>query len=197
MKHAISLGAVVLALVAGSETATQDAADAGPYLGEIRFFAGTRVPDGWAKCDGRGLDAQANPELLDILRDRYNPPGVGRGSLVYLPDAQGRVLIGAGRGAGLPNYGLGERGGSVSVHLQQQHVPARLPQLEFATTQAQRAEDGGGVEVLAARHSAHPRGGVFRMDPAVTPHFESVDVRTPYLAVTCMIAIEGRSPNPF
>jgi microcystin-dependent protein len=54
-----------------------------PYLGEIRMFAGTFAPSGWAKCDGSLLAIQDYPELYSLLGKTYGGDGQ---STFGLPD---------------------------------------------------------------------------------------------------------------
>lgn len=46
-----------------------------PYLGEIRMFAGTFAPAGWAECDGSLLAIQDAPELYSLLGKTYGGDG--------------------------------------------------------------------------------------------------------------------------
>jgi microcystin-dependent protein len=45
------------------------------YLGEIRMFAGTFVPSGWAQCDGSTLPIQEYGELAEIIGKTYGGDG--------------------------------------------------------------------------------------------------------------------------
>ncbi len=65
---------------------------AGPYLGQIEYFAGTFVPAGWAACDGQILAISTNTALFSILGTTYGGNGT---SNFALPDLQGRVAVGA------------------------------------------------------------------------------------------------------
>lgn len=46
------------------------------YLGEIRMFAGTFAPSGWAKCDGSTLTIQDYPELASYIGKSYGGDGM-------------------------------------------------------------------------------------------------------------------------
>jgi microcystin-dependent protein len=46
------------------------------YLGEIRMFAGTFAPTGWAKCDGSILTIQDYPELASYIGKTYGGDGM-------------------------------------------------------------------------------------------------------------------------
>ena len=46
------------------------------YLGEIRMFAGTFAPSGWAKCDGSTLTILDYPELASYIGTTYGGDGI-------------------------------------------------------------------------------------------------------------------------
>ena len=58
------------------------------YTGEIRLFAGTFAPKGWAFCDGKIMAIKHNSALYSLLGNQYG----GDGSTTFaLPDLRGRV----------------------------------------------------------------------------------------------------------
>ncbi|MDX1908218.1 MAG: tail fiber protein [Bacteroidia bacterium] len=61
-----------------------------PTLGEIRLFAGTFAPRGWAYCDGTILPIASNTALFSLLGTYYG--GDGRTTFA-LPDLRGRVPL--------------------------------------------------------------------------------------------------------
>lgn len=92
-----------------------------PYIGEIRLFAATRVPDGWAFCNGQSLTISDNQALYALIGTTY---GGGSGTF-NLPDLRGRIACGAGQGKGLANaYTLGQTFGAVSVTLTSAQMPS-------------------------------------------------------------------------
>lgn len=46
------------------------------YLGEIRMFAGTFAPAGWARCDGSTLNIQEYPQLAEYVGKTYGGDGL-------------------------------------------------------------------------------------------------------------------------
>jgi microcystin-dependent protein len=72
------------------------------------------VPKGWLWCDGGTFSSTLYPELARILGNTY---GTSSGTTYYLPDTQGRILIGAGQGSGLTNRVLGTQLGTETVTL--------------------------------------------------------------------------------
>ena len=92
-----------------------------PFIGEIRMFAGTFAPRNWALCDGQLLAISQNDALFSLLGTTYG--GDGR-TTFGLPDLRGRIPIHAGSGPGLSFRGLGARGGSETVTLNVNQIPA-------------------------------------------------------------------------
>ena len=77
------------------------------FMGEIRLFAGTFAPRGWAFCDGQLLAISQNQALFSLLGTTYG--GDGR-TTFGLPDPRGRVAVHPGRGPVLSPVVLGEKG---------------------------------------------------------------------------------------
>jgi microcystin-dependent protein len=90
------------------------------FLGEIRIFAGTFAPAGWAICDGQLLSISQNTALFSLLGTYYG--GDGR-STFALPNLQGMAPMGQFQGAGLSDRVIGEVGGEASVTLLSNQVP--------------------------------------------------------------------------
>ncbi|MCU1265472.1 MAG: phage Tail Collar domain protein [Acidobacteria bacterium] len=92
-----------------------------PYVGEIRMFGGNFAPAGWAFCQGQLMPISENDVLFQLIGTTYGGDGQ---ETFALPDLQGRVPIHQGQGSGLQNYQIGEQGGSESVTLTTQTIPA-------------------------------------------------------------------------
>ena len=61
-----------------------------PILGEIRLFAGTFAPQGWAACDGQLLPIAEYTALFSLIGTTYG----GDGETTFaLPDLRGRVPV--------------------------------------------------------------------------------------------------------
>jgi microcystin-dependent protein len=65
------------------------------YLGEVRAYAGTNIPDDFLPCDGRDV---TQGKEYSAFRDwlSANRSDLIRDGKFYLPDYRGRTLIGAG-----------------------------------------------------------------------------------------------------
>ncbi|MBK6749164.1 MAG: phage tail protein [Pyrinomonadaceae bacterium] len=90
-----------------------------PYVGEIKMFAGFRLPVGWLRCDGSLLPILEYETLFTLLGTTYGGDGQNTFSV---PDLRGRIPIHQGQGSGLPNYFLGENGGVETVTLSAQQI---------------------------------------------------------------------------
>jgi len=93
-----------------------------PFVGEIRMFAGTYAPRGWAFCQGQLLNVSSNAALFSLLGTQYG----GNGQTTFgLPDLRGRAAIGIGGGGALPPVVQGQVGGTNAVTLTSSNVPAQ------------------------------------------------------------------------
>lgn len=80
-----------------------------PFIGEIRMFAGTFAPRGYAFCDGQLLAISQNTALFSLLGTTFG----GDGQTTFgLPDLRGRSPVHPGDGPGLPYVVQGQRSGN-------------------------------------------------------------------------------------
>jgi microcystin-dependent protein len=92
-----------------------------PFLAMIIAFAGSFAPRGWTFCMGQLLSISQNTPLFSLLGTTYG----GDGQTTFgLPDLRGRTPIGQGQGPDLSNYVLGQKGGTESVILTLNNLPA-------------------------------------------------------------------------
>lgn len=90
------------------------------YLAIIHMVAFDFAPKGTALCAGQLLSIQQNAPLFTLLGTNYG----GDGQTTFgLPDLRGRIPVGAGQGAGLASYTLGQIGGAESHTLQLTEMP--------------------------------------------------------------------------
>jgi microcystin-dependent protein len=90
-----------------------------PFIGEIRMFAGTFNPSGWAFCDGQLLPISENDALFILLGTTYG--GDGQENFA-LPNLQGRLPLHQGSLSGT-SFQIGEQGGVESVTLTTNQIP--------------------------------------------------------------------------
>lgn len=94
---------------------------ADPFVGEIRIFCGTFIPDNWAACDGATLQIQHNTTLYSVIGTQYG----GNGSTTFmLPNLKGMAPLHQGPGPGLTARALAATAGVASVTLTQSMMPA-------------------------------------------------------------------------
>jgi microcystin-dependent protein len=117
------------------------------FLGEIRLFAGNRVPEGWHACDGTALEVSSNTALFALIGTTYGGNGV---STFNLPDLRGAVPIHQGTGVGLTARALGAAGGSESVQLTLSQIPSHSHTFTATTTAATSDAPGSNTMTLAA-----------------------------------------------
>ncbi|KEK29013.1 phage tail protein [Shewanella xiamenensis] len=99
-----------------------------PFIGEIRMFAGTFAPRGWALCNGQLLAISTNSALFSILGTTYG----GNGTTTFgLPNLQSRTPVGTGTGTGLSNVVLGQVAGVENVNLTTNQLPIHAPTATF------------------------------------------------------------------
>lgn len=104
-----------------------------PYIGEIRMFGFSRVPDGWLACDGSLKAISEYDTLFTLLGTTYGGDGV---NTFAVPDLRGRVPIHQGQGPGLSLYAIGQQAGSENVTLLPQQLPAHTHPLMATTSLA-------------------------------------------------------------
>jgi microcystin-dependent protein len=68
-----------------------------PLIGEIRMFAGSYEPRGWAMCDGRLLSISRHSALFSVVGTAYGGDGM---TTFALPDLRERVPSSTHEGPG-------------------------------------------------------------------------------------------------
>ncbi len=87
-----------------------------PFISEIRVFAGSFAPRGWALCDGQLLAISQNNALFSLVGTVYG----GDGSTTFgLPDLRGRVPMHFSS-----SNSLGNRAGEEGHVLDESEMPA-------------------------------------------------------------------------
>lgn len=158
----------------------------GTFLGQIKIFAGTSVPDGWLPCDGREMPTTGYETLRDVIGTTY-----GYGVQFRLPDLRGRTPI----HVLTPSFQFGSYiGGEESHALSLVEMP---PHTHNAGAHATASAGDPTGRVLGGGSS-----NAFATDPTgnVTMAAEAVDVAgsstshsnmQPYLALNFYICVSG------
>jgi microcystin-dependent protein len=116
-----------------------------PQLGDIRLFAGSLAPHGWALCNGQVLSIVANSALFSVLGNTY---GGTQFSTFALPNLEGRVPVEAGPGAGLSPHNEGDAFGVAQSTLTTNQLPSEtlpLPVLAVNITADQSTVNAGST----------------------------------------------------
>jgi len=166
-----------------------------PYLGEVRMFAGSFAPQGWALCDGQILSVASNTALFNVLGARFGGDGV---TTFALPDLRGRAPLGPGQGPGLSARQLAEAGGVEVVALAAQQMPSHAHTARASTANGSSDSPVNGVS--ARMPSAIPQYGtsanvdLHASAVAATGGSQPHNNLQPYIAIGYIIAIQGTAP---
>lgn len=180
--------AAALALVLAGAAALPAHADE-PFIGEVRLFAFDWCPKDWAQARGQLLPVAQNTALFSILSARYG----GNGAQTFaLPDLAGRTPIGAGAG-----LSPGAFGGSEFTTLNSSHLPAHSHSLSATTAPATHATAASSQTLAQAREAAlYHAGPPDTAGPGTQQTGGSpVYLRSPYLAMTWCVALQGPFPQ--
>ena len=162
------------------------------------LFAGNFAPRNWAFCDGSTISIAQNTALFSLIGTTYG----GNGQTTFqLPDLRGRVAIGATNSAapGRSNYSLGQAGGSETITLTANQMPAHTHTVNVPTTDAPGNTDDPNGNVLAFANASiyapvptppgpNHYGGVTVSSAGGN---QPIDIRQPYLALNYVICTYG------
>lgn len=172
------------------------------YLGEIRLFAGTYAPVGWAFCDGSTLQINQYNALYALLGTLYGGDGV---SSFKLPDLRGRVVVSQKQ-----NYPLGGSGGVETVTLTESTMATHQHGMNASTASGNSTSPTGTI--LAAPVDPTSFGKTINVYvPASAPNLtkqtfpadtltpsggnQPHENRMPYVAINYIIALQGIYPT--
>lgn len=166
-----------------------------PFIAEIRIFAGNFAPRGWAFCDGQLLPISQNTALFSLIGTTYG--GDGR-STTALPNLQGRAPMHPGRGPGLTDRRLGQRGGVEMVTLTEAQMPQHTHTMFGSeergdTTNAVGNYLGAGTDMFATSSTSGTT-----LAEAVLPNTGGSQAHNnmqPFLTMNFIIALVGLYPS--
>lgn len=169
-----------------------------PFVAEIRIFAGNFAPRSWAFCNGQLLPIAQNTALFSLIGTTYG--GDGR-STTALPNLQGRAPMHPGRGPGLTDRRLGQRGGVETVTLSEAQMPnhnhtligreedgqRNVPTDQYlgVTEAAQQVYNTAASNLVPMAEQALPNSGGSQAHNNVQP----------YLTMNYIIALQGLYPS--
>lgn len=178
-----------------------------PFIGEIRGFAFTYAPMGWATCDGQVLPITQYSALFALIGPTFG--GDGRTTFA-LPNLQGRAALDVGAGPGLTPRTWGSTIGGATVALTADNYPPHTHALNVvanvnanqtivANNYLSRGGNAGRQFIPTNTYQAQPSAGTQLAADAVqqagtatgsVPH----DNMQPYLPVLMCIALTGIWP---
>jgi microcystin-dependent protein len=172
-----------------------------PFIGEIRMFAGNFAPRGWSLCQGQLLSIAQNTALFSILGTTYG----GNGQTTFaLPDLRGRAPMNPGQGPGLSPRTLGEQGGTETVTLLANQMPAHNHMLAASGAQGDQFSPEGHVPAVLVDANTQQPANQYGASPNTTMNPASISVAggsqphqnmSPFLCVNFIIALEGIFPS--
>jgi microcystin-dependent protein len=167
------------------------------FVGEIRIFAGSFAPTGWARCDGQLLPIAQNTALFSLLGTFYG--GDGKQTFA-LPNLAGSVPMFWGDGPGLSPRIIGEAGGQETVTLITSETPAHSHFVNASDNPGDVSAPSPAVTLARSSGTAAYGGPTSLVDLSPSalgtsggdgPH----DNLQPYLALTFIIALVGIFPQ--
>ena len=163
-----------------------------PYVGEIRMFAGSFAPAGWMFCEGQLLSIAENETLFQLVGTTYG----GDGQTTFaLPDLRGRIPVLQGNG-----FTLAQTGGSETVALSAQQIPAHSHQLIASANKAQ--QDAPATNTLAQPKASNlygvvaPDAAMASQGISATGASQAHGNMQPYLCISFIISLFGIFPSP-
>ncbi|TQK71845.1 MULTISPECIES: phage tail protein [unclassified Nocardioides] len=170
-----------------------------PYVGEIRMFAGSFAPAGWAFCNGAVLPISENDVLFQLIGTTYGGDGQ---ETFALPNLQSRIPIHMGTSTATgTTYQIGETGGVETVTLSTQQIPNHTHALTAVGGQpGNQVSPAGNLPAMSLNVVPFindvPNGSFAAgaIDPVggSQPH----ENMQPFLCVSFIISLFGIFPNP-
>ncbi|MFB9075861.1 phage tail protein [Flavobacterium procerum] len=175
------------------------------YISEIRLFAGNFAPRGWMFCAGGTLSINDYTPLFALIGTTFG----GNGQTNFkLPDLQGRVPVGNGQRPGGQNIVVGQVGGTETVTMSINQMPAHthgsttstisIPTYSGAGTTA--SPSGNVLAALSGAYSAEAPDGTLK--PVATPiavtaagGTQPFQILQPTLVTNYIICVEGIFPS--
>lgn len=170
-----------------------------PFVAEIRIFAGNFAPRGWAFCDGQLLPVSQNTALFSLIGTTYG--GDGR-STTALPNMQGRAPMHPGRGPGLTDRRLGQRGGVESETLSEAQMPNHNHTLRCTLENGEQGSLTNQVSLARSRggtlYQTDTTNNLVDMDSRSLPNTGGSQAHNnmqPFLTMNFIIALVGLYPS--
>jgi microcystin-dependent protein len=157
-----------------------------PFLGEIKMWAYSWAPQGWALCDGAILNITQYQALASLIYNYFG--GDGRTTFA-LPDLRGRTPIGIGTSPGGKAYKLGTQAGAETVALS---INSVLPHTHSVNAYAVpgNASSPAGADLAAP---VPPASGATASFAVYLPNATSPTVPSPAVLAGGTVGVAGAS----
>lgn len=163
-----------------------------PYVGELRMFAGSYAPQGWALCNGQLLQISQYDILFNVIGTTYG----GDGETTFgVPDLRGRAPIHVG-----PGFSQGQMAGEEYVTLTGTGLPAHTHAMQGSQNPATGSTPQGGVLASLTTASTFAYGNdppIRAIDPSSIGAIggsQAHENRQPFVCITWIIAVAGIYP---
>ncbi|MDN3920811.1 phage tail protein [Roseateles violae] len=173
-------------------------AGAEPFIGQVMCGGWNFAPRGTLELAGQLLPISQYETLFNLIGTNWG----GDGQTTFaLPDLRGRVVVGTGTGPGGVTRQLGESGGSETVTLGSSQLPAHTHGFAPPASpgDASSLSPAGKVAASKARTNLYAPGpGSLPMQSvqsASSGGNQPTSTLQPYLAVKCVVAVEGIYPS--
>jgi microcystin-dependent protein len=172
-----------------------------PFLGEIRIMAFNYAPSGWTLCNGQTLPINQYTALFSLLGTTFGGDGI---STFQLPNLQGNAVVGAGSGAGLSPYNVGQTGGQATHTLVLTEIPGHTHTVNAASAAGTSTAPSAGSAFApdGATHPTKTYSSAVAAGPAMAPTLiqnggssQPHNNLMPYLVVNFCIALAGIYPS--
>src|SRR5262249_17248968 len=162
----------------------------GPFVGEIRMFAGNFAPAGWAFCNGALIPISENETLFQLIGTTYG--GDGQNTFA-LPNLQSRVPVHVG-----PGFAQGQSGGAETVTLTTSQIPAHSHVPQCLNAAGGQASPDNGIWAQPTTGTPYDNSAPSVAMPAVAiqsaggsqPH----DNMIPFLVINFILSLFGVFP---
>jgi microcystin-dependent protein len=165
------------------------------FVGEIRMFAGSFAPAGWAFCNGQLLPISENEILFNLIGTTYGGDGQ---SNFAVPDLQCRIPLHMGTASSGTTYQIAQNGGTESVTLSTNQIPNHNhPFMASAATPSTSNPSNAYLASSASVPIYNTNTPVGAMLPASGPGggAQPHDNMMPFLAVSFIISLFGIFPS--
>ncbi|KGK20179.1 phage tail protein [Vibrio navarrensis] len=171
------------------------------FIGEVRMFVCSFIPEWWTSCEGQLLPISQNPALFAVIGCNFG--GDCRSSM-GVPNLQCRVPMGTGTAPGLTPNMLTEKQGVNAVVLYESNLPAHTHIFNGTTSLGGTVDTGLGNLIAQSAN-----GAIYDNVPDAQEQIDMHDSalgaagmanighenRQPFLAVRFALALDGTFPQ--